>query len=211
MNIEADMNNECMGRALSLVADYYDTCKYGCEGNEGYRKSTDLGKLASCLGELAAAGIVDRERTVFADLGCADGRVNVLAGYFVKCSIGVEIDGEILAEYDRRRKELERLLTVAGLGRPPENVTLFRGSSLEPETFRKIGESTGFGFADIDLFYTYIILHDLFAKKIASESKPGALYLVYGFSRVLPRYEGLELVEPDVAGRGVAALYRAGR
>jgi hypothetical protein len=43
---------------------------------------------------------------------------------------------------------------------------------------------------------------------IASSAKKGAHYLVYGFSRVLPRYEGLEVVIPDVASQSIAALYR---
>ena len=197
-------------RALSSIAEYFDGCKYGCEGNEGYRKSTDLGKLVECLLELESRAFVERERTVFADLGCADGRVNVLASYFVRLSIGIEIDGEILAEYERRREDLSALLIAGDLEPPPENIALFRGSSLEPGTFRKVREASGADFGDIDLFYTYITLHDLFAEKIKADAKPGALYLVYGFNRVLPRYEGLDVVIPDVAGQGIAALYRKG-
>ena len=57
---------------------------------------------------------------------------------------------------------------------------------------------------------TYITLHDLFAAKIAEKAKPKALYLVYGFSKILPRYQGLELFIPDVAAQGIVTLYGKG-
>ncbi|HYR02842.1 MAG TPA: hypothetical protein VES58_05815, partial [Syntrophobacteria bacterium] len=62
-------------------------------------------------------------------------------------------------------------------------------------------------FSDMDLFYTYITLHDLFADKISREAKKGALYMIYGFSLILPRYDGLELLVPDLGGQGIVALY----
>ena len=36
----------------------------------------------------------------------------------------------------------------------------------------------------------------------------GALYLVYGFNRILPRYDHLQVVIPDLGSEGIAALYR---
>jgi hypothetical protein len=57
-------------------------------------------------------------------------------------------------------------------------------------------------------FYTYITLHEVLAEKITPEAKPGALYLVYGFSRILPRYDHLEVMIPDLGSQGMAALYR---
>ena len=65
-------------------------------------------------------------------------------------------------------------------------------------------------FEQIDLFYTYITLHDLFGAKVAKEAKDKALYLVYGFSKILPRYQGLEILIPDVASQGIMALYGKG-
>ncbi len=193
---------------LAAVADFYDGCKYGVRGNQGYRKSTDLGKMTACVMDLLARGVLDPARTLFLDLGCADGRVNVLMSYGVRRSLGIEIDPEILAEYGPRRRALRVLLQRRGLLTPPDNVKLFAGSSLDPAVHRKINEETGHGFGQVDLFYTYITLHDVFAEKIRREGKEGAFYLVYGFSRVLPRYEGLESVIRDVGGQGIAALYR---
>lgn len=201
------MQSDNLDGALALAAEFYDGCKYGCEGAEGYRKSTDLMKFTKCLRELKALGHVDGDCTVFADLGCADGRVNFLVSYFVKKSIGIELDPEILGEYAPRKKELVSRMAAADLALPPDNISLFAGSSLDEETYQRIYEADGVRFQDIDLFYTYITLHDLFGEKIAREARPGALYLVYGFSRVLPRYGGLEILLPDVASQSIAALY----
>ena len=32
-------------QTMALIADYFDGCRFGYEGVEGYRKSTDLFKL----------------------------------------------------------------------------------------------------------------------------------------------------------------------
>lgn len=193
---------------LERIVAFYDGCRYGYEGWQGWRKSTDLRRLAACFEFCAQLGLVSRERTVLLDLGCADGRVNVLASYFARLSLGIEIDAEILAEAEPRRRELEAFLRSHGLTPPPGDLHLFHGDSLEAETYQRIRSATGVGFEDVNLFYTYITLHDRFAEKIAAEASPGALYLVYGFSKVLPRYESLELVVADLAGQGIAALYR---
>jgi hypothetical protein len=197
-------------RTLALIGSYYNGCKFGVQGHEGYRKSTDLEKLAACVRELVAQGLLDPDRTVFTDLGCADGRVNVLMSYFVRRSIGIEIDPDILSEYEPRKEALLEQIGQANLERPPENIALFRGSSLDDSLYRHILEATGIRFGDMDVFYTYITLHELFAGKIRRDAKDGALYLVYGFHRVLPSYPGLEVLNPDVAGQGIAALYVKG-
>ena len=193
---------------LDLIAAFFDRCRFGYEGFEGYRKSTDLYKFMGCIRQLETSTLIDPQRTVFADLGCADGRVNILMSYFVRLSLGIEIDPEILAESGPRKAELCSRLEQAKLALPPANIALFQGSSLDPETYSKIYAQLGIRFADIDLFYTYITLHDLFAEQIAAEAKPGALYLVYGFSRVLPRYQNFEILAPDLGSQGIAALFR---
>ena len=195
---------------LALIAAFFDRCRFGYEGFEGYRKSTDLFKFLGCIQELETSSLIDPHRTVFADLGCADGRVNILMSCFVRLSIGIEIDPEILAEFGPRKAELCARLEQAKLALPPDNLALFQGSSLALETYAKIYAQLDVRFVDIDLFYTYITLHDLFAEQIAAEAKPGALYLVYGFNRVLPRYRKLEIVVPDLGAQGIAALYRKG-
>jgi hypothetical protein len=196
-----------LDKIISVVAEFYDGCKVGYQGFKGYRKSTDLAKVGRCVAHLVADGFLIPGRTAFTDLGCADGRVNVLMSYFVRQSIGIEIDEEILAEFSPRLTALEGLLRRANLPLPPDNIFLLRGDTLDGGTFGRILAATGMRFADMDLFYTYITLHDLFADKIAREAKKGALYMIYGFSRILPRYDGLELLVPDLGGQGIVSLY----
>ncbi len=204
------MDNHRLRKTVDLIARYYDGCKVGHVGHEGYRKSTDLAKFGKCIDELLALGYIEPQHTTFLDLGCADGRVNVLMSYFVKRSVGIEIDPEILAEYSQRRKELTLKLQHSNLLQPIDNISLFQGNSLEAATYDLIESSIGVRFERIDLFYTYITLHDLFAAKIAEEGKQKALYLVYGFNRILPRYQGLEILIPDVASQGIVSLYGKG-
>ena len=204
------MDNSRLSKTIDLIAIYYDGCKVGYVGHEGYRKSTDLVKFARCIDELVGLGLIDPNRTLFLDLGCADGRVNVLMSYFVKLSVGIEIDPEILAEYNQRKEEVGDKLREANLMQPVDNITLFRGNSLEAATYEQIENTINLRFEEIDIFYTYITLHDLFGAKIAAEAKPKALYLVYGFNKILPRYQGLELLIPDLASQGIVALYGKG-
>jgi hypothetical protein len=124
--------------------------------------------------------------------------------------VGIEIDPEILAEYNPRKEEVGHKLRKANLIQPMDNITLFRGNSLEAATYEQIESTINLRFEEIDIFYTYITLHDLFGAKIAAEAKPKALYLVYGFNKILPRYQGLELLIPDLASQGIVALYGKG-
>ncbi len=204
------MDDVRLKQTVACIADYYNGCKIGYVGHEGYRKSTDLAKFGKCVDELVALGYIEPQHTTFLDLGCADGRVNVLMSYFVKRSVGIEIDPEILAEYRQRKKDLTLELQGENLLQLPDNIRLFQGNSLETATYDLIENSIGVRFDRIDLFYTYITLHDLFAAKIAEAAKTKALYLVYGFSKILPRYQGLELLIPDVASQGIVALYGKG-
>ena len=204
------MDNSRLSKTVDLIARYYDGCKVGYVGHEGYRKSTDLVKFARCIDELVGLGLIDPNHALFLDLGCADGRVNVLMSYFVKLSVGIEIDPEILAEYNQRKEEVGDKLREANLIQPVDNITLFRGNSLEAATYEQIENTINLRFEEIDIFYTYITLHDLFGAKIAAEAKPKALYLVYGFNKILPRYQGLELLIPDLASQGIVALYGKG-
>jgi hypothetical protein len=201
------MDDVRLKQTVACIADYYNGCKVGYVGHEGYRKSTDLYKFGKCIDELVALGYIEPQHTTFLDLGCADGRVNVLMSYFVKRSVGIEIDPEILAEFSPRKKELTHRIQSGNLVQSPDNIFLFNGNSLEAATYERIENTINVGFEEIDLFYTYITLHDLFGAKIAEEAKPKALYLVYGFSKILPRYQGLKLLIPDVASQGILALY----
>jgi len=201
------MNHNYLNETTSLIAQFYEPYKVGYEGTQGYRKSSDLTKLAHCIQVLESHRLLDVKKTIFADLGCADGRVNILMSYFVKKSIGIEIDHDILSEFTPRKRDLCQKLKRKDLNLPPDNIHLVYGNSLESSTYERISNETGVNFSDIDLFYTYITLHDLFAEKIAREAKSGALYLVYGFHKIIPRYKGLNVVIADVGSQGIATLY----
>ena len=201
------MDNLRLSKTVDFIARYYDGCKVGYAGHEGYRKSTDLVKFARCIEELLRFDFIDSTSTLFLDLGCADGRVNVLMSYFVKLSIGLEIDPEILAEYNPKKEGLRHQLRQANLIQPKNNIALFQGNSLEAVAYKQIEKEVNVRFNQIDLFYTYITLHDLFGAKIAAKAKSQALYLVYGFNKILPHYPGLKLLIPDLASQGIVALY----
>ena len=202
------VSDQRINDAIHSVAHFYDKIKVGSEGTLGFRKSTDLRKFSKCFQSLARKGILDSEKTNFLDLGCADGRVNILASYFVKRSLGIEIDEDYLVEYAPKKALLVNELATRGLPRPPDNITLFQGSSLTGSTYKQMQAATGFSFTDIDFFYTYITLHDLFGTMIAEKGRSGSFYLVYGFNRILPAYPSLRLVDPDVGSQSIAALYR---
>ena len=148
------MDNLRLSKTVDLIARFYDGCKVGYVGHEGYRKSTDLIKFARCIDELERLDFIDPNRTLFLDLGCADGRVNVLMSYFVKLSLGLEIDPEILAEYNPRKEELRHKLRRANLLQPKDNIVLFQGDSLKAAAYKQIERKLNVRFNQIDLFYT---------------------------------------------------------
>jgi len=144
----------------------------------------------------------------FLDLGCADGRVNVLLSYLTRFSIGIELNDWTLEECEPLRRGLEEGLTERRLPLPPQNVFLFHGDATDEALHQRMKEKTGKGFADVDLFYTYLTMQEEFADLIARKAGPGALFMVYGLDRILPRFDGLKLLTPDRALEGILALYR---
>lgn len=195
-------------KTLKTVADFFDRFKIGYTGHSGYRKTTDLYVLLAACRELLERNLIDAHRTVFLDLGCGDGRVNLFMSYLCRLSIGVELEDFIYEEYAVRRRELEDLIASEGLIPIPDNVSVILGNSLKEDTHNEILNKTGVTLRDVDIFYTYITLHDAFAELIAEKARPGAFYMVYGFNSVLPRYDGFTLLEPDLGNQGLIALYR---
>ena len=64
------------------------------------------------------------------------------------------------------------------------------------------------GFEDFDLFYTYLTLQDEFAELIAQRAKAGAVFMVYGLDRIMPRHRDLRLLTPGEPLKGIVALYQ---
>jgi len=177
-------------------------------GALGFRRSSDLALLVGCLEGLLQEHLILPQKSRFLDLGCADGRVNMLFSYVVQTSVGVELDSWTLDEYAPLRAALEHELEKADLIPPPQNIHLFEGNSTDPLVHQEIAHHTGLVFEDFSLFYTYLIMHEEFAAMIAERAAKGALFLVYGLDRIMPRYEGLRLREDLSPLNGILGVYQ---
>ncbi|RJR41131.1 MAG: hypothetical protein C4576_18565 [Desulfobacteraceae bacterium] len=209
MNRESErLPRKLVSETLSSISFFFDQKKVGDSGFLGFRRSTDLSKLCSCLRPMIEQGFLIPGRSTFLDLGCADGRVNVLLSYLVRLSAGVELNEWILEEYDPLRSDLERSLLQKRLPTPPDNIFLFHGDSMDEILHETIRARTGIGFEEFDLFYTYLIMMEEFAELIAKRAKSGALFMVYGLDAILPRFEGFRLLTPQRAMEGILAIYR---
>lgn len=193
---------------LERLAEFFDSRKVGHIGNSGYRKTSDMAVLLKVVSCLINGGIIDPGRTIFLDLGSGDGRVNIFMAYLCRWSLGFEIEDFIYDEYLELRDQVSSLLRAERLMALPDNLRVWCGNSLDEKSHRKMEKETGVTLSDVDIFYTYITLHDLFADFLRETARRGSYYMVYGFSGILPRYEGFELIDPDVAGQKIVALYR---
>jgi len=193
---------------LNRVAAFYDARKVGDVGHLGFRRSTHLGALLGSLDLLLHEKVLVPRETRFLDMGCADGRVNVLLSYLVKASVGIEIDDWILEEYEPLKSALVEILMAEGFLFPPDNIHLFLGDTLEEEVHEKVLQSTRLPFEAFDLFYTYLTMYQEFADLIAERARPGTHFLIYGLDLILPRLTGLTLIQDPRLLENKLALYR---
>jgi SAM-dependent methyltransferase len=193
--------------AILDVAHFYDRRKVGHVGSLGFRRSSDLARLSACLDDLLARTILIPGQSLFLDMGCADGRVNVLLSYIAKKSVGVEVDEWTLDEYLPLKKELEQALEKDELPLPPDNIFLFQGDCTDELVHETIFKRTGITFEQFDLFYTYLTMHEEFAELIVRKAKKGAVLMIYGLEKILPKYRGLRLLTPKGSLEGALALY----
>lgn len=188
------------------VARFYDRRKVGDAGFLGFRRSSDLTRLVACLLTMVREGLLVPACSSFLDMGCGDGRVNVLLSYLTKKSVGVEIDEWTLDEYPALRRKLDTFLAEESLPLPPGNISLFHGDTMEPALQEKISREAGVNFGAFDLFYTYLTMQEEFGDLVARKARKGALFMVYGLDRILPRFDGLRLLAPPL--EGILALYQ---
>jgi len=193
---------------LFRIARFYDKRKVGDLGFLGFRRSSDLSRLVACLSTLIQKGLLIPGASSFLDMGCADGRVNVLLSYLTAKSVGVELDEWTLDEYAALRPDLDRVLLQEGHPLPPQNISLFHGDTMDPALHERIRQETGMRFEDFDLFYTYLTMHEEFAELINRKARKGAVFMVYGLERIFPRFEGLRLLTPREPLEGMIALYQ---
>ena len=119
------MNNN-IEKSLLRTADYFDQKKVGDSGPLGFRRSSDLSRIVNCLGWMIDQEILISGESLFLDMGCGDGRVNILFSYLVKLSIGLELDEWTLDEYAPLRRGLEETLKRAGLPIPGDNIMILK-------------------------------------------------------------------------------------
>lgn len=194
--------------AMKAVARFCDKRQVGDVGALGFRRSSELGRVLPCLERMAEDRILIPGKTRFLDMGCADGRVNLLLGYVTGLSVGIELDDWILDDHSGLRNGLEAELSRLDLLPLPENVRLFSGDSTDDCLHDTIEAETGTPFKSFDLFYTYLTMQEEFASLIARKARPGAVFGVYGLDRIQPRLPGFELLTQDRALNGILALYR---
>jgi SAM-dependent methyltransferase len=194
-------------KTLRRVANFYDQRKVGEAGALGFRRSSDLTRLAASLASMIEKNLILPGSSSFLDLGCADGRVNVLLSYLVERSVGIEIDEWTLDEYLPLRRDLDALLRRERLPLPPGNIHLYHGDSMDGFLHEKIRSETGIAWEDFDLFYTYLTMQEEFAERIRKKAKQGALFMVYGLKEILPRFPGLRMLTQKPL-EGIVALYQ---
>ena len=194
-------------KSLKRIAEFFDARQVGDVGPLGFRRSTNLTTLLACAERLIKERIINPGRSAFLDLGCADGRVNLLFSGLARLSVGIELDEWTLDEYEPLRTELMETLKKEEMALSHENVHLFHGDATDETVHDRIARETGSDLADFDLFYTYLIMHDEFASMLAKKAKRGAVYMVYGLQKILPRYSGFRLMEELSPMEGVLALY----
>ena len=202
------MNPNKLEITLQAVSDFYDRRKVGHIGSMGFRRSSDLGRVKGAMDHLMDRSLLIPQKSTFLDMGCADGRVNVLMSYVTSKSIGIELTEWILDEYIPRKRALEDTLMADRLPLPPDNISLFLGDTLDDEIHKAVRNRTGTGFEEFDLFYTYLSMYEEFSELITRKAKKGAIFMVYGLDKILPKIEGLELLTPQEPLERIIALYQ---
>ncbi len=181
-------------KTLYRIAQFYDLRKVGENGRFGFRRSSDLMDLYNCLDVMLNTGIIVPEKSVFLDIGCADGRVNLFFSYITKASIGIELDDWSLDEYKILLKQLIPILTTEELLLPRNNIYLFNGDVFDCSLYEKIRDTTGFGIEDFDIFYTYLMMCEEFAEIIRKKGKKGSIFIIYGLGKNSIHFTGFEFI-----------------
>lgn len=197
-----------LNKTLQKISEFYDQKKVGDIGPLGFRRSTDLARLTACLDKLIDLGHLIPGESLFLDMGCADGRVNVLLSPLLKKSIGIELDEWTVDEYAPLINELKSMMEKEALSVPSGNIDLFCGDAMDEELYTSIYNKTGVRFEDIDLFYTYLIMFEEFAGLIANKAKKDAVFMIYGLERIMPQLDGFKLLTFEGPLEGILALYQ---
>lgn len=120
---------------------------------------------------------------LFLDAGSGDGRVVALTSLVHSIStVGVEYDSELVGQSRQHLEGLERL----GLRGASE--VILHGDFGHDDTYLQ----TGLKFEDFATVFNYISNQNAIASKVAQQSPPGTLFLLFGAFAV-HNYQGLTL------------------
>ena len=122
--------------------------------------------------------------------------------------MGIEIDEWRLDEFGPLKMSLEASLGKNSLTFPPDNIFLFHGNTMTEALHETIHRKTGVSFEEFDLFYTYLTMYEEFSRLIVRKAKKGAVFMVYGLEKILPKLKGLRLLTPETPIEGILALYQ---
>jgi len=157
-----------------------------------YVKGTEVGEFAiSCLvevdqalDELVRDGVIDPSKP-FLDAGCGDARVVALANVYGFPSYGVEGDLKFLREGESNLSRLRRK-GILTRGVP---AVVFHGKFSVDSTY----EGAGLRFSDFSTIFNYISNVETIATKIARDSPPGTVFILYGSELEAPPFDGLRI------------------
>jgi hypothetical protein len=197
-----------LDQTLLQVVEFYDRRKVGDAGHLGFRRSSDLSRVLSSLKTMNRRGLFKPAEALFLDMGCADGRVNVLLSYLARTSVGIELDEWTLDDYKPLKQDLDTVLAERRLALPERNIFLYHGDSMDESLHERIHHETGVRFNQFDVFYTYLTMQEEFAGLIARKARPGAVFMVYGLEKIFPRFAGFRLLTPERPLEGIIALYQ---
>jgi len=201
------LNMELIKKTLYRISEFYDAKKVGENGRFGFRRSSDLMTLYQSLDAMLENGIIRYKESIFLDIGCADGRVNLFFSYVTRLSIGIEIDEWSLDEYRILLDELFPFLKKERLILPPDNIFLYHGDAFDPFIYKKIRDDTGFGIEEIDIFYTYLFMYKEFEDIIREKGKDGAIFMIYGTGDIIPHLNGFMYISGVSLPKNMA-IYR---
>lgn len=181
---------ELIRNTLYRIAQFYDSKKVGEDGRFGFKRSSDLMTLYKSLNSLLESDVIRYKESIFLDLGCGDGRVNIFFSYVTRLSIGIEIDEWSLDESTRLLDELYPLLKREALIIPPNNIHLYHGDVFDPSIYKRIQDDTGFDIEEFDVFYTYLFMYREFGEILRKKGKDRAVLIVYGTGDIVPHIPG---------------------
>ena len=175
---------------FGVLKSYYDDVDTKVISSRGPYRKTAVGLFVPspildihfALEYLLEAGAIEPSG-LFLDAGSGDGRIVALTALVHGIStVGVEYDNELVTQSKLHLESLGRL----GLQGAPE--VILRGDFGDDDTYL----GAGLRFEDFTVVFNYINNQSAIASKVAQQSPPGTIFLLFGAFAV-HNYQGLTL------------------